>query len=276
MHLPVPRRRLRADLRRGTVVGHACRVGRLLRGTVKRLTAIPAPDGLAVHVERLGELDLTSLATLTRSLTQVEERARPSSVRAIRFTSSRVSASSSLSAASSTACAVDASGARTRSLTVVSVSSAMRRSRGSDGVVTPRSQRDTVIDSTPKLRRKLFLGQADAAPRNAQSPPHSAAFVGPTKQGVDNRLVGRTRRDRLTPTSAIGEPHALPAALAALVALGEEERTTAARQLVPEEPTADRHSSGPTCTSIFPMFSPRSRPRNAFGAFSMPSTTVSR
>ena len=36
------------------------------------------------------------------------------------------------------------------------------------------------------------------------------------------------------------------------------------------------HSSGPTCTSIFPMFSPRSRPRNAFGAFSIPSTIVSR
>jgi hypothetical protein len=41
-------------------------------GTVKRLTAIPGPDGLAVHVERLVELDLTSLATLTQSLAQVE------------------------------------------------------------------------------------------------------------------------------------------------------------------------------------------------------------
>lgn len=41
-------------------------------GTVKRLTAIPGPDGLAVHVERLVQLDLTSLATLTRSLAQVE------------------------------------------------------------------------------------------------------------------------------------------------------------------------------------------------------------
>ena len=41
-------------------------------GTVMRLTAIPGPDGLAVHVERLAELDLTSLATLTRTLAQVE------------------------------------------------------------------------------------------------------------------------------------------------------------------------------------------------------------
>jgi hypothetical protein len=41
-------------------------------GRVKRLTAIPGPDGLAVHVERLAELDLTSLATLTRSLATIE------------------------------------------------------------------------------------------------------------------------------------------------------------------------------------------------------------
>lgn len=33
---------------------------------------------------------------------------------------------------------------------------------------------------------------------------------------------------------------------------------------------------GPTCTSIFPMFSPASRPMKAAGAFSIPSTTVSR
>lgn len=41
-------------------------------GRVKRLTAIAGPDGLAVHVERLAELDLTSLATLTRSLVSIE------------------------------------------------------------------------------------------------------------------------------------------------------------------------------------------------------------
>jgi hypothetical protein len=41
-------------------------------GRVKRLTVIPAADGLAVHVERLAELDVTSLGTLTRSLAQIE------------------------------------------------------------------------------------------------------------------------------------------------------------------------------------------------------------
>ena len=37
-------------------------------GRLKRLTAIPGADGLAVHVEQLVEIDVTSLATLTRSL----------------------------------------------------------------------------------------------------------------------------------------------------------------------------------------------------------------
>lgn len=41
-------------------------------GRVKRLTVIPGPDGLAVHVERLAELDLRTLATLTASLAQIE------------------------------------------------------------------------------------------------------------------------------------------------------------------------------------------------------------
>jgi hypothetical protein len=41
-------------------------------GRLKRLTAIPGEDGLAVHVERLAELDLTSLGTLTRSLARIE------------------------------------------------------------------------------------------------------------------------------------------------------------------------------------------------------------
>jgi hypothetical protein len=41
-------------------------------GRVTRLTAIPGPDGLAVHVEHLAVLDVTSLATLTRSLASIE------------------------------------------------------------------------------------------------------------------------------------------------------------------------------------------------------------
>ena len=41
-------------------------------GRVKRLTAIPAPDGLVVHVERLAELDVRTLGTLTASLRRIE------------------------------------------------------------------------------------------------------------------------------------------------------------------------------------------------------------
>lgn len=41
-------------------------------GRLKRLTALPAADGLAVHVERLAELDVTTLGTLTRSLERIE------------------------------------------------------------------------------------------------------------------------------------------------------------------------------------------------------------
>ena len=41
-------------------------------GRLKRLLVIPGGDGLAVHVENLVELDVTSLETLTRSLAQVD------------------------------------------------------------------------------------------------------------------------------------------------------------------------------------------------------------
>ena len=41
-------------------------------GRLKRLLVIPGRDGLAVHVENLVELDVTSLETLTRSLAQVD------------------------------------------------------------------------------------------------------------------------------------------------------------------------------------------------------------
>jgi hypothetical protein len=41
-------------------------------GRVKRLTIIPAADGLAVHVERLEALDVTTLGTLMRSLERIE------------------------------------------------------------------------------------------------------------------------------------------------------------------------------------------------------------
>ena len=41
-------------------------------GRLKRLLAIPGGDGLAVHIENLVELDVTSLGTLTRSLQQLD------------------------------------------------------------------------------------------------------------------------------------------------------------------------------------------------------------
>ena len=41
-------------------------------GRMKRLTVIPGPDGLAVHVEQLAQVDVTTLATLTASLAQIE------------------------------------------------------------------------------------------------------------------------------------------------------------------------------------------------------------
>lgn len=41
-------------------------------GRLKRITVAPAADGLAVHVERIAELDITSLGTLTQSLEQIE------------------------------------------------------------------------------------------------------------------------------------------------------------------------------------------------------------
>jgi hypothetical protein len=40
-------------------------------GRVKRLVVIPGEDGLAVHVERLAELDVTSLSTLRLSLERI-------------------------------------------------------------------------------------------------------------------------------------------------------------------------------------------------------------
>jgi PAS domain-containing protein len=41
-------------------------------GRLKRLLVIPGGDGLAVHVENLVELDVTSLATLTQSLKELD------------------------------------------------------------------------------------------------------------------------------------------------------------------------------------------------------------
>jgi len=52
--------------------GHTVESVVFYAGRVKRLVAIPAEDGLAVHVERLAELDVTNLGTLAKSLRQIE------------------------------------------------------------------------------------------------------------------------------------------------------------------------------------------------------------
>src|SRR5215831_3645176 len=94
----------------------------------------------------------------------------------MRSTSARVSASSCRSAASSAPCAVGASGVRTRSLTVVCVISAIFLRRGIDGIVTPRSQRETVMDSTPSWSASCFWvrpAPRRATRRRAPTPPVS-------------------------------------------------------------------------------------------------------
>ena len=148
--------RVRSVLRRGQGVWSAGRVSRVLLGTCESAHGDPwcrrpgRPHRVSRRARRHESRDADAEPRASRG------RASCSSVRATRSTSARVSASSSLRAANSTACAEAASGARTRSLTVVSVSSAIRRSRGREGVVTPRSQRETVIDSTPSASASCF------------------------------------------------------------------------------------------------------------------------
>jgi hypothetical protein len=76
----------------------------------------------------------------------------------------------------------------------------------------------------------------------------------------------------------MSDAHALAAAGTAGAALGEEE-PPALRHLVAENAAEEAphcSGSGPTRTSIFPTFSPVKSARNASGARSIPSTTVSR
>jgi hypothetical protein len=52
--------------------GHAVESVVFYNGRVKRLRAVPAEDGVALHVERLAELDVRTLGTLVRSLRLIE------------------------------------------------------------------------------------------------------------------------------------------------------------------------------------------------------------
>lgn len=51
--------------------GHPVEAFIFYAGRLKRLLAIPGVDGLAVHVENLVEIDVTSLGTLTESLERI-------------------------------------------------------------------------------------------------------------------------------------------------------------------------------------------------------------
>lgn len=53
-------------------IGSAIEFPVFYRGRAKRLRALPAGDTLAVHVECLSELDVTTLGTLTESLRRIE------------------------------------------------------------------------------------------------------------------------------------------------------------------------------------------------------------
>ena len=71
-HLPGAREVCAPTFDEARATGRAVESVVFYDGRVTRLTAIPGPDGLAVHVDRLAELDVTSLATLTRSLASIE------------------------------------------------------------------------------------------------------------------------------------------------------------------------------------------------------------
>jgi len=53
-------------------IGSAVEFPVFYRGRAKRLRAVPAGGTLAVHVERLSQVDVTTLGTLTESLRRIE------------------------------------------------------------------------------------------------------------------------------------------------------------------------------------------------------------
>ena len=71
-HLPRAREIYGPSFAEARATGRPVETTIFYAGRLKRLLAIPGGDGLAVHVENLAELDVTSLATLTRSLEQLD------------------------------------------------------------------------------------------------------------------------------------------------------------------------------------------------------------
>ena len=71
-HLPHAREVYEPHFAEARSTGRAVEAVVFYAGRLKRLLVIPGRDGLAVHVENLVELDVTSLETLTRTLAQVD------------------------------------------------------------------------------------------------------------------------------------------------------------------------------------------------------------
>ena len=71
-HLPGAREIYEPHLAEARATGRPVEAVIFYAGRLKRLLAIPGGDGLAVHIENLVELDVTSLGTLTRSLQRLD------------------------------------------------------------------------------------------------------------------------------------------------------------------------------------------------------------
>jgi PAS domain-containing protein len=71
-HLPEAREIYEPHLAEARETGRPVEALIFYAGRLKRLLAIPGGDGLAVHIENIVELDVTSLGTLTRSLQRLD------------------------------------------------------------------------------------------------------------------------------------------------------------------------------------------------------------
>ena len=91
----------------------------------------------------------------------------------------------------------------------------------------------------PELVGELLLRQARTAPRRAQPAAHTVGLVGCRDDAFPITPAGELQT--LRAASATAHAHPFPAAIAPLIALGEEEGTLAPGKPVPEEATAQRH-----------------------------------
>jgi PAS domain-containing protein len=71
-HLPEAREVYEPHFEEARETGRPVEAVIFYAGRLKRLLAIPGGDGLAVHIENLVELDVTTLGTLTRSLQRLD------------------------------------------------------------------------------------------------------------------------------------------------------------------------------------------------------------